>query len=187
MRLKFLGFLVVLIAVSTTQAVRAAPPMTDAQKISDALRAGPPSITKNATILDWPSSPSGDYRILRKGSGVWACLPGSPRLPHDEPGCYDRVFLQFMTDELTGRTPHVDKVGIAYMYQGAWVANASPGRGDEDYRVGPHIMILPISQSELRGYSRDGTTGMPYLNHFPPGSDEFLVIPIRLWSDMGTP
>jgi hypothetical protein len=32
-------------------------PTTDAQKIADALRAGPAFITKGATILDWPATP----------------------------------------------------------------------------------------------------------------------------------
>src|SRR5258705_4102160 len=42
-------------------------PATDAQKIADALRAGPAFITKDATVLDWPSSPSGEFRVLRTG------------------------------------------------------------------------------------------------------------------------
>ena len=33
-------------------------PVTDAEKIADALSAGPEFITKNATILDWPGTPS---------------------------------------------------------------------------------------------------------------------------------
>jgi len=42
-------------------------PVTDGEKIADALRAGPAFITKDATLLDWPSSPGGEYRLLRKG------------------------------------------------------------------------------------------------------------------------
>jgi hypothetical protein len=34
-------------------------PLTDSQKIADALRAGPEFITKDATLLDWPSAPGG--------------------------------------------------------------------------------------------------------------------------------
>ena len=34
-------------------------PVTDAEKITDALRAGPAFITKDATLLDWPSAPGG--------------------------------------------------------------------------------------------------------------------------------
>jgi hypothetical protein len=51
--------------------------MTDKNKIADALRAGPTFITKDATVLDWPSRPDGEYRILRNGTSDWTCLPGS--------------------------------------------------------------------------------------------------------------
>src|SRR5215469_12853024 len=43
-------------------------PTTDSAKIADALRAGPPFITKSATILDWPSKPGGEYRLLRRSN-----------------------------------------------------------------------------------------------------------------------
>ena len=66
-------------------------PVTDSEKIADALSAGPPFITKDATILDWPSSPGGEYRVLRKGTNEWSCLPAVPGYAHDEPGCFDRV------------------------------------------------------------------------------------------------
>ena len=33
-------------------------PVTDAEKMTDALRAGPTFITKDATILDWPRKPA---------------------------------------------------------------------------------------------------------------------------------
>jgi len=49
--------------------------MTDKDKIADALRAGPTFITKDATVLDWPSRPDGEYRIRRNGTSDWACLP----------------------------------------------------------------------------------------------------------------
>jgi hypothetical protein len=68
-------------------------PLTDAEKIADALRAGPTFITNDATLLDWPASPNGEYRVLRKGSNEWVCLLGFPGYPHDEPGCFDRVFF----------------------------------------------------------------------------------------------
>lgn len=66
-------------------------PMTDAEKIADALKAGPSFITKDATLLDWPATPGGGYRLLRKGTNEWTCLPGIPGYPHDEPGCFDPV------------------------------------------------------------------------------------------------
>src|SRR6266481_2618447 len=93
-------------------------PTTDAEKIADALRAGPTFVTKNATLLDWPAGPGGDYRVLRKGSSEWTCLPGPAVYPHDEPMCLDPVFLQFIRDGLAGRKSSIDRVGVAYMYAG---------------------------------------------------------------------
>jgi hypothetical protein len=61
-------------------------PTTDAAKIADALRAGPRFITENATILDWPTTKGGEYRVLRKGTSEWTCLPAFPGYSHDEPG-----------------------------------------------------------------------------------------------------
>ena len=88
-------------------------PVTDAEKLADALRAGPAFITEDATVLDWPSAPGGEYRHLRRGSNEWTCLPGIPGYPHDEPGCFNPIFLRWMQDSLAGRTPHIDRIGIS--------------------------------------------------------------------------
>jgi hypothetical protein len=157
---------------------------TDAEKIADALRAGPKFITSGATILDWPSSPAGEYRVLRKGTNDWTCLPGVPGYTHDEPGCFDPVFMEWIKESLAGKEPHIESVGIAYMYAGAWVPNLSgPGAKTEDFHVGPHIMIVSPheNQKELQSMSHDGSTGMPYVAHLPSGTDLYLVMPIREW------
>ena len=160
-----------------------AHPTTDAEKIADALKAGPSFITKDATLLDWPATPGGEYRLLRKGTNEWTCLPAIPGYPHDEPGCFDPVFLQWIKDSLAGKQPHIDRIGISYMYNGAWVPNKSgKGRGGE-FRVGSHIMIVGPHQfqDELRPLSHDGSNGMPYVAHLPNGTDLYLVLPIRQW------
>jgi len=165
------------------QAVTDKHPVTDAEKIADALSAGPEFITKNATILDWPDA-GGDYRVLRKGTSEWSCLPAVPGYPHDEPGCFDKVFMEFMKDGLAGRTPHINAVGISYMYKGAFVRK--PGETDSskpEFHVGPHIMIVSPHQDELQAYNRDGTMGVPYVTHLPNRPELFLVIPIRQWNE----
>jgi len=160
-------------------------PSTDTAKIADARRAGPSFITKNATILDWPSRPGGEYRLLHKGTNEWTCLPGVPGYPHDEPGCFDPVFLEWMKESLAGRQPHITTVGVAYMYVGAWVPNKSGNDSGDDFHVGPHIMIVSPheNQNELRAISHDGSTGMPYVAHLPHGEDLYLVMPFRQWDE----
>ena len=162
---------------------------TDAEKIAAALRAGPPFITKDATLLDWPSVPGGEYRVLRKGSNEWTCLPAIPGYPHDatdsafkeEPGCYDPLFLRAMQDSIAGRTPHIDRIGISYMYLGAWKSAKDGSR--HEFHVGPHLMIVNPNQDDFQGFNRDATNGMPYVTHLPNRTELFLVMPVRQWNE----
>jgi hypothetical protein len=108
-------------------------PVTDADKIADALRAGPAFITKDATVRDWPTAPGGEYRLLRKGSNEWTCLPAIPGYSYDEPACFDPIFPRWIEDSLAGRTPQIDRIGISYMYFGAWQKGASSGH---EFHVG---------------------------------------------------
>src|SRR3984893_1357910 len=105
--------LITIVLFATTaafaQAAKSRMPVTDAEKIADALHAGPAFVTKDATLLDWPSTPAGEYRVLRKGSSPMDLSPGYfPGYPHDEPGCFDRIFLRWLQDSLAGRTPRID-------------------------------------------------------------------------------
>jgi hypothetical protein len=171
---------VLLTAVTAFPASSDRLPVTDAEKIADALRAGPAFITKDATVLDWPSATGGEYRILRGGSSEWTCLPAIPGYPHDEPGCFDRVFLKWIQDSLAGRTPHIDRIGISYMYIGAW---AKSGKGAEEFHVGPHLMIVSPNQDEFQGLNRDPSNGMPYVAHLPNHSELYLVMPVHQWNE----
>jgi hypothetical protein len=162
--------------------------VADTEKIADVLRSGPGFITTNATVLDWPSTPEGEYRLLRKGSNEWTCLPAIPGYPHDaadsvfktEQGCYDPTFLRWTQDSLAGRTPHIDRIGISYMYLGLWKW-AKDGSGHFD--VGPHLMIVSPNQDEFQGFNRDATNGMPYVTHLPDRNELFLVMPVRQWDE----
>ena len=148
------------------------------------MRAGPEFITKDATLLDWPSAPEGEYRLLRKGSSEWTCLPAIPGDSHGEPGCFDQVFLQFAKDSLAGVTPNVQRIGISYMYGGKWVLNKSHAMGsDAEFHVGPHIMIIGLDQKTMQTLNHDASTGEPYVNSLPGRSELYLVIPIREWDD----
>ena len=156
-------------------------PVTDAEKIADALRGGPAFITGDATVRDWPATPGGEYRLLRQGSNEWTCLPAIPGYPHDEPACFDPVFLRWMQDSLAGRTPQIDRIGISYMYFGAW--QSRDGSSVHEFHVGPHIMIVSPNQAELQGMNRDPSNGMPYVAHLPHHTELYLVMPVRQWNE----
>jgi hypothetical protein len=181
---KFAFLLLIATVVTYAQMPASSKSKSDAEKIASALQAGPAFVTRNATVLDYPTSPTGEFRVLRAGTNGWTCLPGFPGTNHDEPGCFDQVFLQFLKDSMAGRTPNVRSIGISYMYGGKWVPNKShvTGNGDE-FHVGPHIMIIGLDQKMLQTLNHDGSNGEPYVNHLPGHSELYLVIPIREWED----
>jgi hypothetical protein len=120
------AFLVLITAIVTySQTPASGKSNSDSQKIASALGAGPKSVTRNATVLDWPTLPFGEFRVLRIGANGWTYLPGSPGSAHDEPGCFDQIFLQFIKDSVAGRTPNVQSVGISNMHGGFWVPKKS--------------------------------------------------------------
>ena len=110
--MKIVAFLILMTAVTYAQMPASRRVKSDAEKIASAMQAGPKFVTQNATVLDWPSSPGGEFRVLRADTSGWTCLPGRPEAAHDEPGCFDQVFLEFMKDSMAGRTPDVQSVGI---------------------------------------------------------------------------
>ena len=138
-------------AQSTTEHL----PVTDAEKIADALRAAPNFITDGATIVDYPATKGGEFRVLRQGTSEWTCLPGPPPgSKHDDPGCFDKVFFQWVKDDLAGRPQHIDRLGISYMFMGQWVPGASGGV----FHVGPHIMVVSPHPEDLQGFTKAGGT-----------------------------
>jgi hypothetical protein len=98
--MKKFAFVLLITAVVTYAQTPASPKSkSDAEKIASALQGRSKVCTQNATVLDYPTSPGGEFRVLRAGSNGWTCLPGFPGAAHDEPGCFDQVFLQFIKDD----------------------------------------------------------------------------------------
>ena len=183
--MKKFAFLVLITAVVTfAQSPPSGKSKSDAEKITSAIQAGPKFVTQSATVLDYPTSPDGEYRVLRAGTNGWTCLPGYAGAAHDEPGCFDQVFLQFIKDSTAGLTPNVQRIGISYMYGGKWVPNKSHAMGsDAEFHVGPHIMIIGLDQKTMQTLNHDASNGEPYVNHLPGHLELFLVIPIRGWDE----
>jgi hypothetical protein len=182
---KFVFFVLITAIATYGQMPASHKSRSAAEKIASALQAGPKFVTQNATVLDWPTSPNSEFKVLRTGTNGWTCLPGFPGANHDEPGCYDQVFLQFIKDSVTGRTPNVQNIGISYMYMGKWLPNMSHAMGSgKEFHVGPHIMITGLNQKILQTLNQDGSNGEPYANHLPGHSELYLVIPIREWDSV---
>src|SRR5579864_6268578 len=43
------------------------------------------------------------------------------------------------------RTPHIDRIGISYMYLGLW----KPAKDGHEFHVGPHLMVVGPHQDEF--------------------------------------
>src|SRR6267142_3794001 len=91
----------------------------------------------------------------------------------------EQVFFQWLKDGLAGRPQHIERIGIAYMCMGARVPNKSGKAAENEFHVGPHIMLVSPHPEDLQGLNLDGSTGMSYVTHLPGADQLFLVIPIR--------
>src|SRR4051794_1220040 len=70
-----------------SQAADVKPPTTDAAKITNAMTAAPPAVSRTATIAEMGED--GSMKMLRKGTGAWTCVPDDPSTPGNDPICLD--------------------------------------------------------------------------------------------------
>ncbi|ETZ36106.1 hypothetical protein L843_2736 [Mycobacterium intracellulare MIN_061107_1834] len=156
--------------------------MSTEEKIIDALRAAPPHIAANATVVDHDM-----VTVLRKGTSEWTCMPTSPDAPWPAPVCGDPTTMQWFKQWMAGEAPTIDRIGISYMLLGEAGADFDhpeatiPPVGKDWYRVGPHLMmVFPASAGDLtKGIGNDTATGVPYVRPFK-GARPLLVMPVAL-------
>jgi len=140
--------------------------------------AGPSSLSKNATIMDW------DGKVLRKGTNGWTCMPDNPNTPGRDPMCMNEPWLNFRDAVKNKRNPTYTQVGIAYMLQGDTpVSNTdpyanAPKPGDDWVEgLGAHIMILVPDVEALKNVSTNSKNGGPWIM-WPDTPYAHLMIPI---------
>lgn len=142
---------------------------SDADKIKDASRAGPAELVADATILDWPEKEGGEFRVLRKGTNGWTCLPDNPGLPNDEPMCLDGEWMGWLKAFAAGDKPKTKKVGLAYMLNSKWaVSNVDPTATDPTddnqwVEGGSHLMLIAPDLELLAAFPTEPHDGMPYV------------------------
>jgi hypothetical protein len=144
--------------------------MTTAQKIANAMSAGPSSISGKATILDWPAKEGDKPAVLRAGSNGWTCLPDMPDTEGNDPACLDEAWMQWVDAYLAKKTPALTRVGVSYMTApgGSWGSNTDPYAMQKtmDNHWGhhqPHLMIVVPDVKSLEGMSIDPNNGGPYV------------------------
>jgi len=115
-----------------------------AVKIARAMRAGPPEITRNATVAEMDHH--GNWiTILRKGDNEWVCVPGDENTVGDPPMCVDELGMQWFRDAFAGKPAPTNRApGLCYMLCGATQhSNDTPfDRTSPAIPIGPHWMIL---------------------------------------------
>ena len=132
--------------------------------IANALRAAPPSVTRNATVVDLQQN------VLRRGSSEWVCMPDDPARPGDSPMCLDQPWLDLMGAFMSKQPPKLERMGVAYMLQGDMpVSNTDPfataPTADNQWveNSGPHIMIAVPDPAALEGMPTDPKNGGPWV------------------------
>jgi hypothetical protein len=173
------------LTTASTQSDSSSAAHSDEWKIKNALSAGPDFVTDKATVMDWPKPGEQHGTILRAGSNGWTCMPDRPGKPAHDPACADETMMKWMQATFAGRKPNIDRVGMAYMFQGEVGADQNdlsmrtPPEGKNWYYVGPHVMIvLPDKdKSALKYVNRDISTSEPYVTALK-SSSPLLVIPI---------
>lgn len=157
----------ILAARSEAQAVGT---MTREQKIANAMKAAPASISANATIKDWPAMEGSPAPVLREGSNGWTCFPDVPATQGNDPMCLDATWMEWMTAYLQKQPPAITRIGFGYMVApgGAWGSNTDPyataRTADNEWGIhGPHIMVLLPGPDALAAYPTDPAAGGPWL------------------------
>lgn len=146
--------------------------------IQSAESAGPPSISKHATIKDW------NMNTLRKGTNDWTCLPDNPETSGTDPWCVNEPWLNFLHALTTKTDPSYTQMGIAYMLQGDTpVSNTDPfataPKPGDDWvdHLHAHMMILLPNRSQLDSFPKNSQNGGPWVM-WPDTPYAHLMLPI---------
>jgi hypothetical protein len=148
----------ILAAAVVFGAATTAAAQSKAAKIAQAMAAGPASITKNATIKDWPDK-DGKMAVLREGSNGWVCVPSEPQTQYlkNDAMCMDPMWQEFMAALIEQRAPKITQIGYAYMLTtNAWGSNTdmmakAPTADNQWHKQGPHVMLVYPDAALLAG------------------------------------
>jgi hypothetical protein len=157
-------------AGQTGSMAKAAPAARTAEwKIQNAMTAGPASVTKNATVMDWPSSPTDSMKQLRAGTNGWTCMPDIPDTPGNDPMCLDKTWMKWAGAWMSHQPVQINEVGLAYMLQGGSDASNTdpfkmkPDAGQKWVNSGAHVMVLTPNLETLAALPTEYSAGGPWV------------------------
>ena len=135
----------------------------DAAKIARAMSAAPPSISRNATIMEMTAD--GKMKQLRDGTNGWMCLVEADGTPM----CLDKEWQAWADGWMNKKEPQVKSIGLAYMLKGdKGASNTDPyadkATADNHWVVsGPHVMVVLPDTSQLDALPTDPWNGGPWV------------------------
>ncbi|MEX1186504.1 MAG: hypothetical protein WEA80_07925 [Gemmatimonadaceae bacterium] len=164
-RLAAVAVSLVILAPAWPSAGAQTRPLSEAEKIADAMRAAPPLIAHGATIMDWPATAGGEFRLLRAGTNGWTCYPS---MAVEKAMCLDREANAWAGAWLSGAQPQLSSLGFGYMLlgdAGASITNPAADRSAAaDWHVsGPHVMIFVPDTAHLADLPTDPHSGGPWV------------------------
>ena len=136
---------------------------SDAAKIARAMSAAPPSISKNATIMEMTAD--GKMKQLRAGTNGWLCMTE----PNGTPMCLDKEWQNWADGWINKKDPEVKNLGLAYMLKGdKGASNTDPYADkpapDNQWVVsGPHVMVIVPDTAQLDVLPTDPQNGGPWV------------------------
>lgn len=154
------------------------------EKIQNALSAAPESVSKEATVLDWPEKEGAQMLTLQKGTNDWTCLPDYPGSPGNDPICVDAQAMQWFEAYMTKKEPKLAQVGLGYMLQGGSDPSNTdpfaekPAAGEDWVSAPAHIMIFPSSDLDPAVYGTDYKSGNPWIM-WSGTPYEHVMIPVK--------
>jgi hypothetical protein len=135
--------------------------MTNAEKITLAMSAGPSDVAKGATIVEMGAD--GKMAELRKGTNGWVCMA------QPEAMCMDKQWQGWADAWMSKKDPKITGPGVAYMLHGdEGASNTDPfatGKTATNNWVvsGPHIMVLTPDAKQLDSLPTDWHSGGPWV------------------------
>jgi hypothetical protein len=136
---------------------------SDAATIARAMSAGPPSVSKNATIM--AVTADGKMNQLRAGTNGWMCMVDADRTPM----CLDKDWQAWADGWINKKDPQVKGIGLAYMLKGdTGASNTDPyakkATADNQWVVsGPHVMVISPDTAQLDTLPTDPWNGGPWV------------------------
>jgi hypothetical protein len=153
----------------------------DAAIIASAMKAAPPAVARNATIVDM--GPNG-MRVVRKGTGAFTCMADNPATPGPDPMCLDKNAMAWAQAYFAHKPPP-KAAGFMYMLEGGTDASntdpfaKAPTKTNNWIKTGPHVMIVGDPEI-VQHYPASPTpdTTQPYVM-WPGTQYAHLMIPVH--------